>query len=72
MEDLLIGPQHPRSSVVMEVEEAAAAFRVQTQLPLDDVLAALGTAIPRLIQSALHRCPQRHTISQLPRPKRQR
>lgn len=42
------------------------AFRRYTLLPLDDYLYALQAAIPHLTRSALHRCLQRHGISQLP------
>ena len=36
-------------------------------MPLDDCLYALQPTIPRLTRSSLHRCLQRHRISQLPR-----
>jgi transposase-like protein len=68
-----MGPKHPHSTTLSDVEEAAVvAFRVQTRLPLDDVFIALKPAIPRLTRSTLHRCLQRHGISRLPRAKRQR
>ena len=43
------------------------AFRRHTLLPLDDCLYALQATIPHLTRSSLHRCLQRHGISQLPR-----
>ena len=43
------------------------AFRRDTLLPLDDCLYALQPTIPHLTRSTLHRCPQRHGISRLPR-----
>ena len=42
------------------------AFRRYSLLPLDDCLYALQPAIPHLTRSSLHRCLQRHGISQLP------
>jgi transposase-like protein len=36
-------------------------------LPLDDCLYALQATIPHLTRSSLHRCLQRHGISQLPK-----
>ena len=49
------------------VEEAiVVAFRKHTLLPLDDCLYALQPSIPHLTRSSLHRCLQRHGISQLP------
>ena len=42
------------------------AFRKHTLLPLDDCLYALQATIPNLTRSSLHRCYQRHGISQLP------
>lgn len=60
------GPK-PASTVLTPAEEAAIVlFRQQTLLPLDDCLYTLQEAIPHLSRSALHRCFQRHGISQLP------
>jgi len=42
------------------------AFRRYTLLPLDDCLYALQPTIPQLTRSSLHRCLQRHGVSQLP------
>jgi transposase-like protein len=42
-------------------------FRRHTLLPLDDCLYALQPIIPHLSRSALHRRPQRHDISRLPK-----
>ena len=78
VEDLKTGPREPRSTVLTEDEEATiVAFRRHTLLPLDDCLYALQPTIPHLTRSALHRCLQRHGISQLPhvesdKPKRQK
>ena len=49
-----------------EQEAVVVAFRKHTLLPLDDCLYALQDSIPQLSRSALHRCLQRHGISQLP------
>lgn len=67
--DLPTGPKQPRSTVLSIEEEAAiVAFRKHTLLPLDDCLYALQPTIPHLTRSSLHRCLQRHGISQLPEP----
>lgn len=61
------GPREPRSTVLSIEEEAVVvAFRKHTLLPLDDCLYALQPTIPHLTRSSLHRCLQRHGISQLP------
>lgn len=66
VEDAPMGPRQPHSTVLSAEQEAvAAAFRRQTQLPLDDCLYALQATIPCLTRSALHRCFQRHGISRL-------
>ncbi len=78
VEDLKTGPKAPHSTTLSEAEEAAVvAFRRHSLLPLDDCLYALQPRIPHLTRSALHRCLQRHGISQLPdiegdKPNRQR
>jgi transposase len=65
--DLPMGPSRPKSTVLTEIEEAIIVeFRRRTLLPLDDVLGCLRETIPALSRSALHRCLQRHGISQLP------
>ena len=65
--DLPTGPREPRSTVLSIEEEAVVvAFRKHTLLPLDDCLYALQPTIPHLTRSSLHRCLQRHGISQLP------
>jgi len=65
--DLPTGPKEARSTVLTVEEEAiVVAFRKHTLLPLDDCLYALQATIPRLTRSSLHRCLQRHGISQLP------
>jgi len=59
--DAPMGPQAPRSTVLMPAEEAiVVTFRQKTLLPLDDVLGCLRDIIPNLSRSALHRCLQRH------------
>jgi hypothetical protein len=61
------GPKEPRSTVLSIGDEAIiVAFRRHTLLPLDDCLYALQPTIPHLTRSSLHRCLQRHGISQLP------
>lgn len=66
--DLPTGPKVARSTVLSIEEEAViVAFRRHTLLPLDDCLYALQASIPHLTRSSLHRCLQRHDISQLPK-----
>ncbi|WP_374544547.1 IS481 family transposase [Rhodoblastus sp.] len=68
VKDQKIGPKEPRSTVLSVEEEAVVvAFRRHTLLPLDDCLYALQATIPHLTRSSLHRCLQRHGISQLPK-----
>ena len=68
--DAPMGPKFVHSKSLTEIEEAVVvAFRVFTQLPLDDCLYALQTEIPHLSRSSLHRCLQRHGLSQLPKEK---
>ena len=63
-----MGPKAPKSTVLTPAEEAIVVeFRRRTLLPLDDVLGCLKDTIPNLSRSALHRCLQRHGISQLPK-----
>lgn len=65
--DAPMGPKAKRSSVLsLEEEAVVVAFRKHTLLPLDDCLYALQATIPHLTRSSLHRCLQRHGISQLP------
>jgi len=60
------GPKDARSTVLAIEEEAIiVAFRRRTPPPLDDCLYALQATIPHLTRSSLHRCFQRHGISQL-------
>src|SRR5258706_6139765 len=67
VEDLPMGPQDARSTVLSVEEEAlCVAFRKHTLLPLDDCLYALQASIPHLTRSSLHRLFQRHDISRLP------
>jgi hypothetical protein len=64
--DIPTGPKDARSTVLSIEEEAiVVAFRKHTLLPLDDCLYALQPTIPHLTRSSLHRCLQRHGISQL-------
>ena len=51
----------------IEDEAVVVAFPRHTLLPLDDCLYALQATIPHLTRSSLHRCLQRHGLSQLPR-----
>jgi len=65
--DLPTGPTEPKSTVLLDEEEAIiVAFRRHTLLPLDDCLYALQTTIAHLTRSSLHRCLPRHGISRLP------
>lgn len=68
--DAPMGPKVIRSRSLNQVEEAAiVAFRVLTQLPLDDCLYSLQSSIPHLAPSSLHRCLQRNGPSVLPKEK---
>ena len=68
--DAPMGPKIIRSRSLTQVEEAVVvAFRVFTQLPLDDCLYSLQETIPHLTRSSLHRCLQRHELSRLPKEK---
>ena len=68
-EEAVRGPK-PASTVLTPAEEAAVVlFRRHTLLPLDDCLYALQESIPHLRRSTLHRCLERHGISQLPQLK---
>lgn len=67
VEDLPMGPNEVRSTVLSVAEEALCiAFRKHTLLPLDDCLYALQATVPHLTRSSLHRLFQRHGISRLP------
>lgn len=71
VEDAPMGPRERRSTVLNRVEEAAGvAFRVQTRLALDDVVAALRPSIPGLTRSSAHRALQRQGVPRLPRAAR--
>ena len=66
--DVPTGPKDARSTVLTVEDEAViVAFRRDTLLPLDDCLYALQPTLSRLTRSSLHRCLQRHGISQLPK-----
>ena len=52
--------------LTLEQEAIVIAFRRHTLLPLDDCLYAIRPSLPHLTRSSLHRCLQRHDISQLP------
>ena len=66
--DLPMGPKQPHSTVLTIEEKAiCVTLRRHTLLPLDDCLYTLQEAIPHLNRSSLHRCFQRHGISQLPK-----
>jgi hypothetical protein len=63
--DLPTGPKDAKSTVLTLDEEAIiVAFRRHTLLPLDDCLYALQPTIQHLKRSSLHRCLQRHDISE--------
>lgn len=66
--DAPMGPKVVCSRSLSQVEEAiVVAFRVYTQLPLDDCLYSLQETIPHLSRSSLHRCLQRHGLSRPPK-----
>ena len=65
--DAPMGPKVPRSTTLsLEQEAIAVAFRRHSLLPLDDCLYALQATIPGLTRSSLHRLFQRHAIARLP------
>jgi len=65
--DQKMGSKSSRS-VLSAIEEAVICeFRRQSQLPLDDCYDVLKDRIPALSRSNLHRCLQRHGLSQLPK-----
>ena len=67
VEDAMMGPKEPRSTVLTVEEEAVCiAFRKHSLLSLDDCLYALQASIPKLTRSSLHRLFKRHNISRLP------
>jgi hypothetical protein len=67
IEDALMEPKLPRSTVLSQAEETLIiACRRPTLLPLDDCLYARQATIPHLTRSALHRCLKRHRINRLP------
>ena len=67
MADLPTGPKDAKfTALSIEEEAVVVAFRRHTLLPLDDCFYALQPTIPHLTRSSLHRCLQRHGISQLP------
>ncbi|CAN7347754.1 TetR family transcriptional regulator [Phenylobacterium sp. LjRoot225] len=66
VEDRKTGPQNPKSTVLtLEQEAIIVAFRRYSFLPLDDCFYALGSFIPQLTRSSLHRCLRRHGVSRL-------
>lgn len=73
LDDMPMGPKERRSTVLSPIEEAAiVALRVRARLPLDNLYIALKEVIPHLTRSSLHRCLQRHGISQLPKADREK
>jgi len=63
-DDLKTGPKEARSSVLTVGEEAAiVGLRLHMPLPLPDCLNVLQPTIPHLTRSSLHRCLQRHGVS---------
>ncbi len=68
-----MGPKERRSTTLSPLEEAACvAVRVHARLPLDDLFLVMRDAIPHLTRSTLHRALQRHGVSRLPRPPKDR
>lgn len=70
VEDAPMGAKRPPTVLSEQDEAIICAFRMKTQLPLDDCFLALRDEIPKLSRSNLHRCLQRHGLSRLPKPKR--
>lgn len=65
-DNLPAGPKPgSHGKLTAEEEDTIVRFREQTLLPLDDCLYALQAHIPHLRRSSLHRCLQRHGISNL-------
>jgi IS30 family transposase len=66
--DLSTRHKDVHSTVLSKEEEAVCvAFRIHSQLPLDDCLYALQEIIPHLRRSSLHRLFKRNDISCLPK-----
>jgi transposase len=63
--DLKSGPKKIRSALTDKEQAIVCEFRRVSQLPLDDVFAALHEQIPALTRSNLHRCLQRNGLSRL-------
>jgi hypothetical protein len=63
-ETIRLAIQHSQES--LRTLSKRYGIRRHTLLPLDDCLYALQPSIPHLTRSSLHRCLQRHGISQLP------
>jgi hypothetical protein len=59
-----MGPIARSTLLTPEQEAVCVAFRKHTLLPLDDCLYSLQETIPQPTRSSLHRCFQRHDISQ--------
>ena len=72
VEDAPMGARRPPTVLSEQDEAIICAFRRKTRLPLDDCFLALKDEIPRLTRSNLHRCLQRHGLSRLPKPPRQK
>lgn len=65
-DDLPAGPKRGKhGKLTAEEEDIIVRFREHTLLPLDDCLYALQAQMPHLSRSSLHRCLQRHGISNL-------
>ena len=63
--DRKMGSKSPRSVLSAAEEAVICEFRRQTRLPLDDCYDCLKDQIPKLSRSNLHRCLQRHGLSNL-------
>src|SRR3546814_20960365 len=71
VEDMPVGPQERRSTVLSPMEEAATvALRVQARLPLDTVFIPFKDVIPHLTRSSPPRSLPPTRLHRLPNPHR--
>ncbi len=68
-EDRSHRPKRMSISLTALEEELVCELRTQLDLPLDDIVEVMRRCLnPKLSRSAIHRCLQRHGISQRPKP----
>ena len=68
-EDRSHRPKRMSISLTAMEEELVCELRTTLDLPLDDIVEVMRRCLnPKLSRSAIHRCLQRHGISQRPKP----